>query len=373
MKKKSKSHEQHFYHLLKAISQSDVIIRNGTEQFLGFYYDSKEAEAPYVICKETGTVSNCLYKYLETSGFPCVDNRLLTRELFANVEEGDLLPTIYYSYFAKIYYNLQKINKNEDERFHIRLSKDVVRQINQLERNIFNRVLKRFRKNELKYSKNKSCDVERILEEGLAAIPDFKKMKFEKSYNKAYQTVEYYFGTELRKYSIEFCLFIFVSKIDGLIYVCTPASIESFKIDEAERALNLVSELIKTTFKELIKGTEKYCKEFEINLRLYEIAYTSMKTMLEMNYQKTGIEYGFKNDTTVFELYLRKKEESGTTAKNPKDSMFFIVLTFNEFLRDPNAFKEFIKAPYKTRKWNFWCRQRKYKPEFFNKNSKNYN
>ena len=30
-----------------------------------------------------------------------------------------------------------------------------------------------------------------------------------------------------------------------------------------------------------------------------------------------------------------------------------------------STFKDFIKAPYKKRKWNFWCRERKYKPEFF--------
>lgn len=366
MKQKPNIPEYYFYHLLTTLSKSDVILRNGTEQFIGLHYDSSEVDAPCITCKEAATLSNCLYKYLGTAKIPCIDNSLVTRDLFENVEKGELLPTKYYSYVAIIYTNLEKIKKRKEKIFQIRLRDDIDFKINQLKRTIFNTALKRFRKNELKYLKNNSADVEKILEEGFAAIPDFKKMRFEKSYNESYQTVEYYLGTELRKYNIEFCFFIFVSRKDGLIYVCTPASIESLRIDEAEKVLNLVRELIKAIFKELISDSEIYCKEFEINLRLYEIAYTSMKTMLEKNYQKLGMEYGFKSDTTVVELYLRKKEDSDSvTTKNQKKSMFYIVISFNEFLRNPNAFKDFIKAPYKKRKWNFWCRERKYKPEFF--------
>ena len=357
MKKKTKTRKHHFYNLLSAIGQSDVIIRDESNRFLGLYYDSKKNEAPYVKCKESGTLSNCLYKYLETSGVPCLEKSLLTQELFANVEEGDLLPTIYYSYFAKIYCNLKKINEIEDEIFHIRLSKDVVRQINQLERKICNKVLKRFRKNELIYSTNESGDVESILEKGFAAISDFNKLKFEKSYNEKYEVVEYCLGTEVRNYNIEFCFFIFVSKKENSIYVCTSAFTESFKIFEADRALNLVGELAKSTSHELIRSAEKYCKEFEINLRLYEQAYTSMKNLLEKNYQKTGTEYGFTSDTTVFEVYLRKKDKNS--------SMFFIVITCNEFLRDPEGFKKFISAPHKMRRWTFWCRERKYDQKKF--------
>ena len=357
MKKKTKTRKHHFYNLLSAIGQSDVIIRDENNKFICLYYDSAKAEAPYVKCKESGTLSNCLYKYLETSGVPCLEKSLLTQELFANVEEGDMLPTIYYSYFAKIYCNLKKINENEDEIFHIRLSKDVVRQINQLERKICNKVLKRFRKNELIYSTNESGDVESILEKGFAAISNFNKLKFEKSYNEKYEVVEYCLGTEVRNYNIEFCFFIFVSKKENSIYVCTSAFTESFKIFEADRALNLVGELAKSTSHELIRSAEKYCKEFEINLRLYEQAYTSMKDLLEMNYQKTGTEYGFKTDTTVFEVYLKLQEQ--------KSSMFFIEIICNEFLRNPNVFKEFITAPHKMKKWTFRCREEKYNQKKF--------
>ena len=77
-----------------------------------------------------------------------------------------------------------------------------------------------------------------------------------------------------------------------------------------------------------------------------------------MNYNQNGIEYGFSSDTTVFQIYLRNKE---------KNTMYRIVITYKEFLRNPNIFKEFIRAPHKIKKWNFWCNEKKYKPEFFDK------
>ncbi|SFI84788.1 FlhB HrpN YscU SpaS Family [Treponema bryantii] len=357
MEKKTKTPERHFYNLLSAIGQSDVIIRDESNRFLGLYYDSKKKEAPYVICKESGTLSNCLYKYLKTADVLCVDDSLLTENLYDNFKEGEFITDAFYNWVAKIYADLRKYKDETKEPFHKRLNNDLTNQINLTEKKIYNRALKRFRKNELKYSNNKSCDVERILEEGFTAIPEFYKLKYEKSYNEKYEVAEYCLGTEVSNYNIEFCLFIFVSKKEDAIYVCTPAFTESFKIDEAGWALGLVGELTKTITHELIRSTEKYCREFEINLRLYEKAYTSMKNLLETNYQKTGIEYGLKSDTTVFEVYLRKQDKNS--------SMFFIVITCNEFLRDPEAFKKFISAPYKMRRWNFWCRERKYDQKKF--------
>ena len=91
-----------------------------------------------------------------------------------------------------------------------------------------------------------------------------------------------------------------------------------------------------------------------------------MKNLLEMNYQITGTEYGFSSDTTVFEVYLRKKDESGVTAKRKqKASMFCIVITCNQFLRDPDVFREFITAPHKLKKWTFRCCEEKYNQKKF--------
>ena len=358
MKKKNKSSVQQFNYILSTISQCDVVLRNGNKQFIGLYYDSEKADAPYILCKEAASLSYCMYKYLETIGVLCVDNALLTKEIFENVQEGDLLPPVYFDRVAVIYSNLAKYKDTSKESFHIKLNKDVVYQINRLEKDIYKRTIKRNKKKETNCLAQNQISVESYLEEGITALPDCKKMRFETFYNESYHTTEYYLSVEIRKFSIEYCLCIFVSKKEGLIYICTPASIETFKINETDKVLYLVKELSKSIFKELIRDTEKYCKEFEINLRLYEIARNTMETMLKMNYNQNGIEYGFSSDTTVFQIYLRNKE---------KNTMYRIVITYKEFLRNPNIFKEFIRAPHKIKKWNFWCNEKKYKPEYFDK------
>lgn len=48
-------------------------------------------------------------------------------------------------------------------------------------------------------------------------------------------------------------------------------------------------------------------------------------------------------------------------------SMFEVLITYNEFLRHPDVFKDFIKEPKKLTKWNFWCKEMKYKQEKFEK------
>ena len=126
MKKKNKSSVQQFNYILSTISQCDVVLRNGNKQFIGLYYDSVKADAPYILCKEAASLSYCMYKYLETIGVLCVDNALLTKEIFENVQEGDLLPPVYFDRVAVIYSNLAKYKDTSKESFHIKLNKDVV-------------------------------------------------------------------------------------------------------------------------------------------------------------------------------------------------------------------------------------------------------
>ena len=39
--------------------------------------------------------------------------------------------------------------------------------------------------------------------------------------------------------------------------------------------------------------------------------------------------------------------------------------TCNEFIRNPEAFKQLIEEPRVLRKWNFWSRRKKYREELF--------
>ena len=88
------------------------------------------------------------------------------------------------------------------------------------------------------------------------------------------------------------------------------------------------------------------------------IAENTLKTMLKMNYNWKGIEYGFNDSSkTAFMTYLRDQVEPSR--------MYEICITYNEFLRNPDAFKQLIENPKVVRKWNFWSRRKKYKKELF--------
>ena len=39
--------------------------------------------------------------------------------------------------------------------------------------------------------------------------------------------------------------------------------------------------------------------------------------------------------------------------------------TCNEFIRNPESFKQLIEEPKVLRKWNFWSRRKKYREELF--------
>ena len=51
----------------------------------------------------------------------------------------------------------------------------------------------------------------------------------------------------------------------------------------------------------------------------------------------------------------------------PKNRMYEIVITYNEFLRNPELFKKFLEDPKPMKKWNFWCKERNYNSKYFDK------
>ena len=106
-----------------------------------------------------------------------------------------------------------------------------------------------------------------------------------------------------------------------------------------------------------------------------------------MNYNQNAYEYGFDFDKTCAIIYLKKRTEplvkdentsiyvkillnpeaytSSRKIKYPR--MYEVLITYNEFLRHPDVFKDFIKSPKKFTKWNFWCKELKYNQEKFDK------
>jgi len=378
---------QSLNHVIGVISQCDVILRCKDELFIGLYYDTDVADSPVVVCKCRWDFNYYLTKVAEINGIPCVDNQPLTRALYEEVKEGDIIPSKYIRSVAVVYSNLEKFkNIKEESSFYEQLNNDALAKIYNLEKIVYRQVERRYFKNKKVCESLYEGDVVRYFTEELRILAEDNALNFRTFHSAAYKSDEFYLETYFEKYDLDFWQLVFVSEKDKKIYVGSKTFFHLFDFSEADVALGFVKALVEAWKSVLRRDAQKFIEEFEINPRLFDIAQNSITTMVEMNYNQNGYEYGFDFDKTCAMIYLKKKEISvedkatifalavqpitkGNTLvkarKGPR--MFEVLITYNEFLRHPDVFKDFIKEPKKLTKWNFWCKEMKYKQEKFEK------
>lgn len=379
---------QSLNHVIGVISQCDVILRCKDELFIGLYYDTDVADSPVVVCKCRWNFNYYLTKVAEINGIPCVDNQPLTRALYEEVKEGDIIPSKYIRSVATVYSKLDKFkNIKEESSFYEQLNNDALAKIYNLEKIVYRQVERRCFKNKKVCESLYEGDVVRYFTEELRILAEDNEVNFRTFHNTAYKTDEFYLETYFEKYDLDFWQLVFVSEKDKKIYVGSKTFFHLFDFSEADVALGFVKALVEAWKGVLWNDDQKFIEEFEINPRLFDIAQNSIKTMVEMNYNQNGYEYGFDFDKTCAIIYLKKRTEPvsqdknmsiyvrilsepenySASIKNKAPRMFEVLITYNEFLRHPDVFKDFIKEPKKFTKWNFWCKELKYKQENFEK------
>lgn len=98
------------------ISNSDVILTSDNELFVGIkYQQEKFVDAPVVLFKYS---LNCNYEFYKAAGkskIPCLELKLLTRDIFEKVNEGDAIPVEYISSIAKLYLILSIVKMESKE------------------------------------------------------------------------------------------------------------------------------------------------------------------------------------------------------------------------------------------------------------------
>ena len=354
-------------HVLSVIIRCDVIIKNGQEQFVGLYYDRVRFDRPIVLFKCDWGLNYYLSKALELMSVPCVEQKLLARALFNNTKEGDFIDTIYFSEVASIYRNLPAFS-DEKEDFDEELNNDVLHQLYQLEKDICKRAEKKFWKKRIKNQIVKHIkiqinavsddNVREELQKSISELAARYEMDYRIIHNASQSTDEYYLESEVEEHNFDLWIMVMLSTKDQKIYVGNRTIFQSFEMKNVDLACEYIKTLAETTCTELVQKTNQYCDEFKINPRLYDIAENTLKTMLKINYNWNGIEYGFYgSNKTAFMTYLRDQDEPSR--------MYEICITYNELLRNPDAFKQLIENPKIVRKWNFWSRRKKYREELF--------
>ena len=356
----------------------DVILTNGLEH-VGIKYDFDYLDAPFIASKGACIVTAPVRKILEMTGIPCVENKPLAGVLFQNYEIGEPISIDYYNVLAKIYSKLDKYKGNAEEPdFLERLNKDVLSDVRRLEERINKKVIRRFEKQEGACAALYGGEAGEYLKNEIRTLTEFYKLNARYSYNPATKNHEFYLETYIQEYDLDFWQVIIVSEKEQNIYVGSRHFIKIFAYNEVDTAIKFLQELLKACNGVLKEAAQAYCEEYKINPRLYEIALNSIKTMLEMNYNKTGLDYVIHSDTTGVVILLKKKylfeDETMKMIATingvnipPKNRMYEIVITYNEFLRNPELFKKFLEDPKPMKKWNFWCKERSYNSKYFDK------
>ena len=97
----------------KAVAESDVVIANPTHFAVALKYDSEVSDSPMVNAKGEDNTALLIRKIAEENKVPVVENRPVARELYTNLEVGDIIPEIYYNTIAVIYSQLEKFRKKQ--------------------------------------------------------------------------------------------------------------------------------------------------------------------------------------------------------------------------------------------------------------------
>ncbi len=348
-------------HVLAAINRCDVILKNGQEQFVGLYYNEVNFDRPIVLFKCDWGFNYYLSKALELMPVPCVENKLLARALFQDTKEGDYIDVKYTNAVANVYSNIDKFkNRKDKEDFDEELYLDVKTQLYQLESDICKTAEKKFLKKQAKeiiVQTTSDKALERI-QKSIPKIADESGFDYSVIHNAAKETYEFYLETVLEEYEFDLWVMVMVSMLDQKIYIGNRCIFKNFELSEVALAVDYIKMFVKTSNEKLRQDVKTFCEEFEINPRLFDIAKNSIKTMLEINYNYSGIEYGIDDSMkTLVKVYLQDL--------NDQTKMFEVCITYNEFSRNPDAFKKFIEEPKVQKKWNLWSSRKKYNQKYF--------
>lgn len=344
--------------LLAAACEADAILMNGQKHLLGLCYNTEYYDAPIVCFKTSNKFRDYFFKIAQTMRIPCLENKLLATALFDEIDEGDCISEKYFVPVTRIYSEIaEKMEQVDSSNFDKKLSQNILSQFCGDARHVCKRAERRFLKNppfaQKKYLTDK--DTLEYIEKYLVAFAQKYELDIRISDNTFGERnfcidSSLFWDIQKSNPSFSFWQMLTVSLLDRKIYVASLGRFRAFDIEDAVFALNYYTAVFEYCGEKLVDNIKKYSSELWINFKSYSLAQDMVKTMLELNRKTNGIEYSFDSDTTVMDIYLEKHNAQ-------KGERYEVVLTYNAFMRNPTAFKDFIANPRRKTTWNFWCRK----------------
>lgn len=108
---KQKQREMAMSRMMADVPQADVIITNPTHFAVAIKYDREISDAPYVLAKGQDLVAQNIKKIAVESDVVIVENKILARTLYSNVEIGHVIPEDLYQAVAEVLAYVYGLNK----------------------------------------------------------------------------------------------------------------------------------------------------------------------------------------------------------------------------------------------------------------------
>lgn len=341
---------------LSKLLRCNLILTDDDGLIFGLTCDIDFYSAPYILVKDNSSES--YYCFIQTAiafKIPIEKNRSLTRALFIEVNEGDIIPEKYLKSVSVIYMRLYPPKKELSD-FEKRLDKDIRYHIYRFKQKTFCSSYKNWSKNQKTVLSDQNKDNSINLKDSLLQLAKTKELEFKESYDPLRNIHSFIFEHNDNKEVLFFQLMVLVDS-NGKIFVGNQYVFQDFDADKTSSALELVNAFIGEK-EHIVQIQKEYTKEWSISSKIFDIAINSIKALLEINSNHNNIDFKRYSDCCASTIYLHKKN---------CPNMYELTISYKEFLRCPEAFKEMIANPYKKEKKHFWCEEQKFDPKLFAK------
>lgn len=108
---KEKQRQMAMSRMMSEVPEADVIITNPTHYAVAIRYDKEISDAPYVLAKGQDLVAQKIKEIAKEEEITIVENKLLARTLYSDVEIGQVIPQDLYQSVAEILAYVYGLNK----------------------------------------------------------------------------------------------------------------------------------------------------------------------------------------------------------------------------------------------------------------------
>ncbi len=113
MRQRERHREFAMRRMMQEVPKADVVVTNPTHYAVALLYDRAYMEAAQVVAKGADLIAKRIKEIAEASGVPVVENRVLARTLYREVEIGEEIPPTLYEAVANLFTYVYKLRYNK--------------------------------------------------------------------------------------------------------------------------------------------------------------------------------------------------------------------------------------------------------------------